>query len=134
MLSTELEKKLEECLVGKDTLTRVKNLLGLHGEVFKEILILNDCNKIKSQMEKDRTNFNLIKKVNYQWLYVEKILQKKYPNEDIPEDMFRQLTISLSVVEDQRLLKALDWLYLKKSDHPVFKVLRKLVDTVNHEG
>ena len=36
MLSTELEKKLEECLVGKDTLTRVKNLLGLHGEVFNK--------------------------------------------------------------------------------------------------
>lgn len=126
MLSTELEKKLEECLVGKDTLTRVKNLLGLHGEVFKEIL--NDCNKIKSQMEKDRTNLNLIKKANYQWLYVEKILQKKYPNEDIPTDMFRQLTISLSVEDDQRLLKALDWLYVKKSDHPVFKTLRELVE------
>lgn len=132
MLSTELEKKLEECLVGKDTLTRVKNLLGLHGEVFKEIL--NDCNKIKSQMEKDMTNLNLIKKANYQWLYVEKILQKKYPNEDIPEDMFRQLTISLSVEDDQRLLKALDWLYVKKSDHQLFKALRKLVDRVNHEG
>lgn len=128
MLSTELEKKLEECLVGKDTLTRVKNLLGLHGEVFKEIL--NDCNKIKSQMEKYRTNLNLIKKANYQWLYVEKVLQKKYPNEDIPSDMFRQLTISLSVEDDQRLLKALDWLYSKKSDHPVFQALRKLVDRV----
>lgn len=132
MLSTELEKKLEECLVGKDTLTRVKNLLGLHGEVFKEIL--NDCNKIKSQMEKDRTNLNLIKKANYQWLYVEKVLQKKYPNEDIPSDMFRQLTITLSVEDDQRLLKALDWLYSKKSDHQVFKALRKLIDRVNHEG
>lgn len=128
MLSTELEKKLEECLVGKDTLTRVKNLLGLHGEVFK--ISLNDCNKIKSQMEKDRTNLNLIKKANYQWLYVEKVLQKKYPNEDIPSDMFRQLTISLSVEDDQRLLKALDWLYSKKSDHPVFQALRKLVDRV----
>ena len=128
MLSTELEKKLEECLVGKYTLTRVKNLLGLHGEVFKEIL--NDCNKIKSQMEKYRTNLNLIKKANYQWLYVEKVLQKKYPNEDIPSDMFRQLTISLSVEDDQRLLKALDWLYSKKSDHPVFQALRKLVDRV----
>lgn len=125
MLSTELERKLEECLVGKDTLTRLKNLLGLHGDVFKEIL--NDCNKIKSQMEKDRTNLNLIKNANYQWLYVEKILQKKYPNEDIPSDMFRQLTISLSVKDDQRLLKALDWLYVNKSDHPVFKALRKLV-------
>lgn len=128
MLSTELEKKLEECLVGKDTLTRVKNLLGLHGEVFKEIL--NDCHKIKSQMEKDRTNLNLIKKANYQWLYVEKILQKKYPNEDIPTDMFRQLTISLSVDEDHRLLKALDWLNVKESDHPVFKTLRNLVEVV----
>lgn len=132
MLSTELEKKLEECLVGKDTLTRVKNLLGLHGEVFNEIL--NDCNKIKSLIEKDRTNLNLIKKANYQWLYVEKILQKKYPNEDIPTDMFRQLTLTLSVEDDQRLLKALDWLYSKKSDHQVFKALRKLVDRVNHES
>lgn len=132
MLSTEIEKKLGECLVGKDTLTRVKNLLGLHREVFKEIL--NDCNKIKSQMERDRTNLNLIKKVNYQWIYVEKVLKDKYPNEDIPEDMFRQITISLSVEDDHRLLKALDWLNVKKSDHPVFKALRKLVDTVNHEG
>lgn len=126
MLSTELEKKLEECLVGKYTLTRVKNLLGLHGEVFKEIL--NNCNKIKSQIEKDRTNLNLIKKANYQWLYVEKILQKKYPNEDIPTDMFRQLTISISSPEDQRLLRVLGWLDVKKSDHPVFKTLRELVE------
>nr|DAW04758.1 MAG TPA: hypothetical protein [Caudoviricetes sp.] len=132
MLSTELEKRLEECLVGKDTLTRVKELLGLHGEVFKEIL--SDCKNVKSLMEKDRTNLNLIKKANYQWLYVEKILKDKYPNKDIPEDMFRQITISLSVVEEERLLKALDWLNVKKSDHPVFKALRKLVDTVNHEG
>lgn len=128
MLSTELEKKLEECLVGKNTLTRVKNLLSLHGEVFKEIL--NDCNNIKSHGEKDRTNLNLIKNANYQWLYVEKILQKKYPNEDIPTDMFRQLTISLSVDEDHRLLKALDWLNVKESDHPVFKTLRNLVEVV----
>lgn len=68
MLSTELEKKLEGCLVGKNTLTRVKNLLSLHGEVFNEIL--NDCNNIKSHGEKDRTNLNLIKNANYQWLYV----------------------------------------------------------------
>ena len=27
MLSTELEKRLEECLVGKDTLTRVKGFI-----------------------------------------------------------------------------------------------------------
>lgn len=127
MLSTELEKKLEQCLVGKDTLTRVKNLLGLHGEVFKEIL--NDCKNVKSLVEKDRTNLNLIKKANYQWLSVEKILQNKYPNEDIPSDMFRQLTISLSV-EEERLLKALDWLNVKKSDHSVFKALRKLIEVV----
>ena len=126
MLSTEIEKRLEECLVGKDTLTRVKNLLGLHGEVFEQIL--KDCSKVKSQMERDRFNLNLIKKANYQWLYVEKILRKKYPNEDIPDDMFRQLTISLSVENDQRLLKALDWFYVKKSDHPVFKTLRELVE------
>ena len=63
MLSTEIEKRLEECLVGKDTLTRVKNLLGLHGEVFEQIL--KDCSKVKSQMERDRFNLNLIKKVNY---------------------------------------------------------------------
>lgn len=132
MLSTELEKKLEDCLVGKNNLTRVKNLLGLHGEVFKEIL--NDCNNIKSHVEKNRTNLNLIKNANYQWLYVEKILHKKYPNEDIPTDMFRQLTISLSVEDDQRLLKALDWLNVKESDHQVFKTLRNLVDRVNHEG
>lgn len=128
MLSTELEKRLEECLVGKDTLTRVKELLGLHGEVFKEIL--SDCKNVKSIMEKDRTNLNLIKKANYQWLYVEKILKDKYPNEDIPEDMFRQIIISLSVVEEERLLKALDWLNIKKSDHPVFKALRKLVERI----
>lgn len=38
MLSTELEKRLEECLVGKDTITRVKGLLNLHGEVFRQII------------------------------------------------------------------------------------------------
>ena len=124
MSSEEIEKRLEECLVGKDTLTRVKNLLHLHGEVFKEIL--DNCMKIKSQMEKDRTNIDLIKKANYQWLYVEKILQKKYPNEDIPEDIFRQLTLALSVSSDQRLLKALDWLYVNKSKHPVFMLIRKI--------
>ena len=124
MSNEEIEKRLEECLVGKDTLTRVKNLLHLHGEVFKEIL--DNCMKIKSQMEKDRTNINLIKKANYQWLYVEKILQKKYPNEDIPEDIFRQLTLALSVSSNQRLLKALDWLYVNKSKHPVFMLIRKI--------
>nr|DAY45504.1 MAG TPA: hypothetical protein [Caudoviricetes sp.] len=124
MSSEEIEKRLEECLVGKDTLTRVKNLLHLHGEVFKEIL--DNCMKIKSQMEKDRTNIDLIKKANYQWLYVEKILQKKYPNEDIPEDIFRQLTLALSVSSNQRLLKALDWLYVNKSKHPVFMLIRKI--------
>lgn len=81
-------------------------------------------------MEKDRTNLKLIKKANYQWLYVEKILQKKYPNEDIPTDMFRQLTISLSVEDDQRLLKALDWSSVKKSDHPVFKTIDKLFKSI----
>lgn len=126
MLSTEIEKKLEECLVGKDVSTRVKNLVKLHHEVFKEILKTNHSSSYEN-------GINLIKKANYQWLYVEKILKKKYPNEDIPEDIFSQLTISLSV-NDQRLIKALGWLYVKKSDHPVFKVLRKLVDTVNHEG
>lgn len=35
MLSTEIEKRLEECLVGKDTSTRVKNLLGLYREVLR---------------------------------------------------------------------------------------------------
>lgn len=128
MLSTELEKKLEECLVGKNTLIRVKNLLGLHGEVFKEIL--NDCNNIKSHVEKDRTSLNLIKNANYQWLYVEKILQNKYPNEDIPEDMFRQLTIALSVFLNQRLLKDLGWSSVKKSDHPVFKTINKLFKSI----
>lgn len=59
MLSTEIEKRLEECLVGKDTLTRVKNLLGLHGEVFKQIIAEGD--KIKSLLEKDRNRLNLIK-------------------------------------------------------------------------
>lgn len=126
MLSTELEKRLEECLVGKDTLTRVKNLLGLHGDVFEQIL--KDCSKVKSQVERDRFNLNLIKKANYQWLYVEEILRKKYSNEDIPKDIFRQLTISLSIVKDSRLLKALDWFYVKKSDHPVFKALRELIE------
>ena len=124
MSSEEIEKRLEECLVGKDTLTRVKKLLHLHGEVFKKIL--DNCMKIKSQMEKDRTNIDLIKKANYQWLYVEKILQKKYPNEDIPEDIFRQLTLALSVSSNQRLLKALDWLYVNKSKHPVFMLIRKI--------
>lgn len=112
MSSTELEKRLKDCLVGKDTITRVKNLLNLHGEVFKQII--KDCKDNKSQMEKDRTNLNLIKNANYQWLYVEKKLKDKYPNEDIPEDMFRQLTISLSSLEDdKRLLKALGWLNKK---------------------
>jgi hypothetical protein len=124
MSSEEIEKRLEECLVGKDTLTRVKNLLHLHGEVFKEIL--DNCMKIKSQMEKDRTNIDLIKKANYQWLYVEKKLMDKYPNEDIPEDIFRQLTLALSVSSNQRLLKALDWLYVNKSKHPVFMLIRKI--------
>lgn len=85
-------------------------------------------------MERDSFNLNFIKKANYQWLYVEKVLKDKYPNEDIPDDIFRQLTISLSVEDDQRLLKTLNWLNVKKPDHPVFKILRKLVDTVNHEG
>lgn len=120
MLSTELEKRLEECLVGKDTLTRVKNLLDLHGEVFKQIIAEGD--KIKSLLEKDRNRLNLIKKANYQWLYAEKELKAKYPDENIPEDMFRQLTISLSSPEDQRLLRVLGWLDVKKSDHPVFKL------------
>lgn len=124
MSSEEIEKRLEECLVGKDTLTRVKKLLHLHGEVFKEIL--DNCMKIKSQMEKDRTNIDLIKKANYQWLYVEKKLMGKYPNEDIPEDIFRQLTLALSVSSNQRLLKALDWLYVNKSKHPVFMLIRKI--------
>lgn len=132
MLSTEIEKRLEECLVGKDTLTRVKELLGLHGEVFKQIIAEGD--KIKSLLEKDRNRLNLIKKANYQWLYAEKELKAKYSDENIPEDMFRQLTIYLSSPEDQRLLRVLGWLDVKKSDHPVFKALRKLVDTVNHEG
>lgn len=127
MLSTEIEKRLEECLVGKDVSTRVKNLVILHHEVFKEILKTNHSSSYEN-------GINLIKKVHYQWLYVEKVLKDKYPNEDIPEDMFRQITISLSVGDDPRLLKALDWLNVKKSDHPVFKTLRKLVDTVNHEG
>lgn len=126
MLSTEIEKKLEECLVGKDILTRVKELLGLHGEVFKQIIAEGD--KIKSLLEKDRNRLNLIKKANYQWLYAEKELKAKYPNENIPEDMFRQLTISLSSPEDQRLLRVLGWLDVKKSDHPVFKTLRELVE------
>ena len=126
MLSTEIEKRLEEGLVGKDTLTRVKNLLGLHGEVFKQIIAEGD--KIKSLLEKDRNRLNLIKKANYQWLYAEKELKAKYPNENIPEDMFRQLTISLSSPEDQRLLRVLGWLDVKKSDHPVFKTLRELVE------
>ena len=126
MLSTEIEKRLEECLVGKDTLTRVKNLLGLHGEVFKQIIAEGD--KIKSLLEKDRNRLNLIKKANYQWLYAEKELKAKYPDENIPEDMFRQLTISLSSPEDQRLLRVLGWLDVKKSDHPVFKTLRELVE------
>lgn len=124
MSSEEIEKRLEECLVGKDTLTRVKNLLHLHGEVFKEIL--DNCMKIKSQMEKDRTNIDLIKKANYQWLYAEKQLKDKYPNENIPEDIFRQLTISLSVKDDSRLLKTLGWSSVKKSDHPVFKIIDKI--------
>lgn len=123
MLSTEIEKKLEECLVGKDTSTRVKNLVSFHNEALKETL----------NTSSPENGINIIKKVNYQWLYVEKILKKKYPNEDIPEDIFRQLTIALSV-RDQRLIKALGWLSVKKSDHPVFKVLRKFIDTINHEG
>lgn len=122
MLSTEIEKKLEECLVGKDVSTRVKNLVKLHHEVFKEILKTNHSSSYEN-------GINLIKKANYQWLYVEKVLKDKYPNEDIPDDMFRQLTISLSV-KDQRLIKALGWLYVKKSDHPVFKALRKLVESI----
>ena len=121
MLSTEIEKRLEECLVGKDTPTRVKNLVGLHGEVLMEIMTTDP----QTTFEK---GVNLIKKVNYQWLYVEKILKKKYPNEDIPEDIFRQLTIALSVGGDQRLIKSLGWLYVKKSDHPVFKALRKFIE------
>lgn len=124
MSSEEIEKRLEECLVGKNTITRVKDLLNLHGEVFRQII---DARKdIKSQMERDRSDLNLIKKANYQWLYVEKILQKKYPNEDIPEDIFRQLTLALSVSSNQRLLKALDWLYVNKSKHPVFMLIRKI--------
>ena len=127
MLSTEIEKRLEECLVGKDTLTRVKNLLGLHGEVFKQIIAEGD--KIKSLLEKDRNRLNLyLLRANYQWLYAEKELKAKYPNENIPEDMFRQLTISLSSPEDQRLLRVLGWVDVKKSDHPVFKTLRELVE------
>lgn len=128
MSSEEIEKRLEGCLVGKDTLTRVKNLLHLHGEVFKEIL--DNCMKIKSQMEKDRTNIDLIKKANYQWLYVEKKLMGKYPNEDIPEDIFRQLTLALSVKEDTRLLKTLGWSSVKRSDHPVFKTIDKLSKSI----
>lgn len=124
MLSTELEKRLEDCLVGKNTIIRVKGLLNLHGEVFRQII--DDRKNIKSQMERDISDLNLIKKANYQWLYVEKILQKKYPNGDIPEDMFRQLTIALSVSSNQRLLKALGWSSVKKSDHPVFKTIDKL--------
>ena len=93
MLSEELEKRLEDCLVGKNTITRVKGLLNLHGEVFRQII--DDRKNIKSQVERDRSDLNLIKKANYQWLYVEKIIQKKYPNEDIPEDIFRQLTLAL---------------------------------------
>lgn len=124
MLSTELEKRLEDCLVGKDTITRVKGLLNLHGEVFGQII--DDRKNIKSQMERDRSDLNPIKNANYQWLYVEKILQNKYPNEDIPKDMFRQLTIALSISLDQRLLKALGWSSVKKSDHPVFKTIDKL--------
>lgn len=128
MLSKELERRLEDCLVGKDTLTRVKGLLNLHGEVFRQIM--DDRKNIKSQMERDRSDLNLIKNANYQWLYVEKILQKKYPNEDIPKDMFRQLTIALSISSNQRLLKALGWSSVKKSDHPVFKTINKLFKSI----
>ena len=124
MSSEELEKRLEDCLVGKNTITRVKGLLNLHGEVFRQII--DDRKNIKSQVERDRSDLNLIKKANYQWLYVEKILQKKYPNEDIPNDIFRQLTLALSVSSNQRLLKALDWLYVNKSKHPVFILIRKI--------
>lgn len=126
MLSTEIEKRLEECLVGKDTLTRVKNLLDLHGEVFKQIIAEGD--KIKSLLEKDKNRLNLIKKANYQWLYAEKELKAKYSDENILDDMFRQLTISISSPKDQRLLRVLGWLDVKKSDHPVFKTLRELVE------
>lgn len=128
MLSTEIEKRLEESLVGKDTPTRVHDLVSLHNETLKEIV--DNCQKIKPRLERDKSYINLIKKANYQWLYVEKILRKKYPNEDIPEDIFRQLTISLSVKEDSRLLKALDWFYIKKSDHLVFKTLREFVEMI----
>lgn len=125
MNSDQIRKRLEECLVGKDTLTRIKGLLNFHGEVFKQIL--DDTKNIKSKIEKDRTGINLIKKVNYQWIHVENILKNEYPNENIPDDIFRQLTISLSVTKDQPLLKELNWLYVKKSDHIIFKTLRNII-------
>ena len=128
MNSDQIRKRLEECLVGKDTPIRIKGLLNLHGEVFKQIS--DDTKNIKSKIEKDRTSINLIKKVNYQWLHVENILKNEYPNENIPDDIFRQLTISLSVTNDQLLLKELNWLYVKKSDHILFKTLRNIINVV----
>lgn len=128
MNSDQIRKRLEECLVGKDTSARIKGLLNLHGEVFKQIL--DDTKDIKSKIEKDRTGINLIKKANYQWIHIENILKNEYPDENIPEDIFRQLTISLLVTGDKRLLKELNWLYVKKSDHIMFKTLRNIINKV----